>query len=164
MKHFLLLLCLVIFFAACNSTSENSPIDANIDSALASKNNGGREFDSSHLTLVGTFEGVLPCADCSGIKTELSLYQDIANADNNSYTLTETYLGGKLGDTTFSSNGKWDILRGLKGDDAAIVYFLNYDEPDESRYYLKKGDTSVIMLDKEQQLISSQLNYSLRKK
>ncbi|MBX2920604.1 MAG: copper resistance protein NlpE N-terminal domain-containing protein [Chitinophagaceae bacterium] len=160
MKNFFLFLCLIFFYAACNSTSENTPVDI----APALKNNGGRELDSSHLTFVGTFEGILPCVDCGGIKTELILYQDIANSENNSYTLKETYLGGKLGDTTFSSNGKWDILKGIKGDDAAIVYFLNYDEPDDSRYYLKKGDTTIIMLDKDQKLIEPPLNHILRRK
>ncbi|MGN6439857.1 MAG: copper resistance protein NlpE [Agriterribacter sp.] len=164
MKSFFPVLCLAFFYAACSNTSQNTPVTANIDSALALKNNGGREYDSSHLTLIGTFEGVLPCADCGGIKTELSLYQDIANAENNTYTLKETYLGNKLGDTTFNSNGKWDILKGMKGDDSAIVYFLNYDDPEESRYFLKKGDTTILMLDKEQHLIASELNYSLRKK
>ncbi|MBX3256937.1 MAG: copper resistance protein NlpE N-terminal domain-containing protein [Chitinophagaceae bacterium] len=164
MKKFFPLLSLIIFCIACSNTSENTPSDADINSALALKNNGGREYDSLQLTLVGTFEGTIPCADCGGIKTELILYQDIANAENNTYTLSETYLGGKLGDTTFTSNGKWDILKGMKGDDTATVYFLNYDEPDDSRYFLKKGDAAIIMLDKDQQLIESPLNYTLHRK
>lgn len=118
-------------------------------------------MDSVKTVLIGTFEGVLPCADCEGIKTELTLYQDAANSENNNYTLKETYLGNQTGDTSFNSTGKWDILRGIKGSADAIVYFLNYDEPEESRYFLKKSEDSLLMLDKEQQIIVSPLHYEL---
>lgn len=164
MKKILLPACIVLLFIACNSRPENSPGDLNIDSALAAKLNIPGEPDPSHSSLVGVYEGVLPCGDCGGIKTELTLYQDPANSDNNSYTLKETYLGGKTGDTSFTSNGKWDVLKGIKTDASAAVYFLNYDRPDDSRYFLKKGDTTILMLDKEQNIIQSSLNYTLRKK
>ena len=114
--------------------------------------------------LVGVFEGVLPCADCEGIRTELTLYQDVANADNNSYILKETYLGVNTGDTIFTSKGKWDVLKGTKADAGASVFFLNYDKPDESKYYLKEDDTTIVMLDKEQNKINTRLNYTLRKR
>ncbi|PVD54134.1 hypothetical protein DC498_01725 [Terrimonas sp.] len=164
MKKLLLPFFLIIVYTSCRSGSDNANADsAVIDSALAAKNRGGRELDSANAVLLGTFEGVIPCADCGGIKTELTLYQDAANSDNNSYTLKETYLGGKTGDTTFTSTGKWDILKGIKTDKEAVVYFLNYEEPDDSRYFLKQSDTAVLMLDKDQNIIASNLNYTLKR-
>ena len=160
MKHILLSLLVIVFYISCTDTEDKKVDSMAIDSALAAKK-GGREMDSVQTVLIGTFEGVLPCADCQGIKTELALYQDAANSENNTYTLKETYLGNQTGDTSFNSSGKWDILRGIKGDPNAEVYFLNYDEPEESRYFLKKSEDSIMMLDKEQQVISSSLRYDL---
>lgn len=161
MKRILLAFWIIFFYAACTGINENKTDNSAIDSALAAKNKGGRELDSVKTVLIGTFEGVLPCADCEGIKMELTLYQDAANSENNSYTLNETYLGNQTGDTSFSSTGKWDILRGIKGSPDAIVYFLNYDEPDDSRYFLKKSEDSLLMLDKDQQIVASPLHYEL---
>jgi copper homeostasis protein (lipoprotein) len=167
MKRILLPLLVIAIYIGCNNdTSHNAADTASIDSALAAKNKTGREMDSAKPVLIGVYEGIIPCADCDGIKTELSLFQDAANSENNSYTLRETYLNSKArtGDTTFSSTGKWDILRGIKGDQNATVYFLNYDEPNESRYFLRKSDNAIELLDKEQNIISSKLNYTLEKK
>lgn len=165
MKKLLLPLFLVIVYAGCKSGADQSNADSSlIDSALAGKNKGGRELDSASAVFIGSFEGVIPCADCGGIRTELTLYQDIANSDNNSYTLTETYLGGKTGDTTFTSSGKWDILKGMPSDKEATIYFLNYEEPDDARYFLKQSDSAVLMLDKDQKIIASNLNYLLKRK
>ncbi len=164
MKKLLLPFFIVVVYISCKSGSDNDNTNsAIIDSALAAKNKGGRELDSANAVLLGNFEGVLPCADCGGIKTELTLYQDIANSENNSYTLKETYLGGKTGDTTFTSSGKWDILKGTPTDKEAIVYFLNYEEPDEARYFLKQADTAVLVLDKDQKIVSPG-NYALRRR
>ena len=111
-----------MLFIACNSRPESNPAtNPNIDSALAVKTKIPGEPDATRL-LVGVFEGVLPCADCEGIRTELTLYQDVANADNNSYILKETYLGVNTGDTTFTSKGKWDVLKGTKADAGVYVF------------------------------------------
>ena len=73
------------------------------------------------------WEGLLPCADCDGIQTQLSL---LRNGDLRSYTLTETYLA-EDGDTRFVDGGHWqrdgNLLR-LRGDAGAIhVYALLAD-------------------------------------
>ena len=154
----------IMLFIACNSRPETSPAtNPDIDSALAVKTKIPGEPDATKM-LIGVYEGVLPCADCEGIKTELTLFQDVANAENNSYILKETYLGVNTGDTTFISKGKWDILKGIKTDKEAAVFFLNYDRPDESKYYLKEDEATIVMLDKEQNRIQSSLNYTLKKK
>lgn len=164
MKKILLPACVLLCFIACNSRPETTPSShPDIDSALAVKTRVPGEPDATRM-LIGVFEGVLPCADCEGIKTELTLYQDVANADNNNYILKETYMGINTGDTTFTSKGKWDIVKGMKTDKDASVFFLNYDSPDELKYFLKEDDATIVMLDKEQNKINSPLNYTLRKR
>ncbi len=162
-KEWLAVFALFVFVACNTSTQSPVPSSHDIDSALAVKTTIPGEPDATRM-LVGVFAGVLPCADCEGIKTELTLYQDVANADNNSYILVETYMGINTGDTSFTSKGKWDVLKGIKDDNEASVFFLNYDQPDESRYFLKKSDSAIVMLDKDQNIIASTLNYTLRKR
>jgi heat shock protein HslJ len=50
----------------------------------------------------GTYQGILPCADCEGIKTQLLLNKDL------SYVLKTSYIG--KGDSVFQTKGsfKWD--------------------------------------------------------
>lgn len=163
MKSLVFPFCLVVLFLiACNSRPQVN-VEPGDDSSYLLKHSG-RENDSSQLKLVGVYEGIFPCADCEGIKTQLTLYQDIGNAENNAYILKETYLTEKTGDTTFTVDGKWDILKGIKLNDSAIVYFLNYEDPDDARYFLKVDDDTIEMLDKEQQPIASQFRYILTRK
>ncbi len=161
MKNACAFIGLMLALIACNSRPAKDPLVQLADTTMQLK--GGREFDSSHLALVGRYEGVLPCADCGGIKTELTLYQDISNDENNVYVLKETYLTDNTGDTAFTSQGKWDVLKGVEGNDTATVFFLNYDEPEDARYFLQAG-TDILLLDKEQKVIESNLNYTLRRK
>jgi copper homeostasis protein (lipoprotein) len=70
------------------------------------------------------WQGLLPCADCDGSQTQLSL---LRSGDLRSYTLTETYLA-QDGDTRFIDNGRWrrdgQLLR-LNGDSGGVhVYAL----------------------------------------
>ena len=68
-----------------------------------------------------SFFGILPCADCPGIETQLDLLS------NGTYFLTQTYQDRPNG--TFSRMGLWDIdgdrliLHHTKDDD--LIYFAN---------------------------------------
>ncbi len=108
----------------------------------------------SQFRYVLQFKGTLPCPDCSGIKTELTLIND-----NLLYVMKETNLG--TSDTPRVTTGEWTTLRGYKKDDDAVVYWLNPEKKDE-RYYLKTGDSTILMLDKNEEIIQSQMNYSLK--
>src|SRR5262245_24060220 len=48
-----------------------------------------------------TFTGVLPCADCAGIRHELTLHSDQHSGQPLTYALVQTYLGTRDGDRTF---------------------------------------------------------------
>lgn len=51
------------------------------------------------------WQGVLPCADCEGIQTRLSLRRD---ADEAVFELRETYLGAAQGNE-FTTTGRWQL-------------------------------------------------------
>ncbi|MGF1683276.1 copper resistance protein NlpE [Photobacterium minamisatsumaniensis] len=70
----------------------------------------------------GTYTGVLPCADCEGIKTELVLQLD------GTFTLVEVYLGKEKGtfeqEGTFNWNAAGNTVSLVGGKDEAVQYFV----------------------------------------
>lgn len=88
-----------------------------------------------------TFSGVLLCADCPGIKTELVLTRKAAGWAEGTYRLTETYIDRGA---PFVSTGDWTTLRGDATDDDATVYELNPDDPKTARHFLRVGDDQAI--------------------
>lgn len=100
------------------------------------------------LDYQGTYEGVLPCADCEGIKTEVVLKKD-------TYTLSREYLGKKS--EPFKSEGsyKWDST-------GSIITLENETVPNK----YKVGENVLIHLDSAGNQITGDLaeNYKLKKK
>jgi copper homeostasis protein (lipoprotein) len=92
-----------------------------------------------------SYSGVLPCADCSGLKTSLFLDQD------GTYILQEEYQGGKEGDQVFASYGRW-----ARTADKLVLT----DSQGEKRYFHPK-DENLEMLDQSGEPITSTFNYTL---
>src|SRR5688572_2876414 len=61
---------------------------------------------------LGRFVGVLPCADCAGIRTQLRLFAAHGTGQPTRYQSNETYIATREGDRTFDRSGRWTILRG----------------------------------------------------
>jgi len=101
----------------------------------------GQGDDVAMEPLVLTFEGVLPCADCSGIRTTLVLTRKAAGWAEGTYRLTEVHIdrGGPIVTT-----GDWTTLRGSAMDDNDTVYELNPDQADQARHFLRVGDDRAI--------------------
>jgi uncharacterized lipoprotein NlpE involved in copper resistance len=118
---------------------------------------------ADNITLVGRYAGTLPCADCSGIQTELVLYRRGPHGDPVRYELRETYLGTRDGDRGFTSRGEWRILRGSASDPDATVYQLVTDRPGEFSNWLWVSERELRKLDASQGDIRSTLNYTLRR-
>ena len=97
----------------------------------------------------GTFEGTLPCADCSGIKTELVISED------GKFKLTETYMAKK--EKQFVSEG--EIVRGEGGR------FSLTDKDGTVRQY-ELTDNTIAVLDAEGKKAEGELadKYILTKK
>lgn len=86
---------------ACSKPTQNVELNtATTEAQVASST----KINSAHNALdwAGDYQSTLPCADCEGIKTQLSL-----NVDS-TYTMTETYLG-KSDDHPFKSSGKFSF-------------------------------------------------------
>lgn len=104
------------------------------------------------------FSGQLPCADCAGIYTELTLIPD-----SMTYRMKETYLNTGQGDQTFFSTGTYAINRGTTQDTGATVYQLNPGDQENGRAYKNINDSAIQALDRNLDEINSSLNYFLVK-
>lgn len=98
--------------------------------------------------VAGLYEGVIPAADCPGIKIELML------RDNGRYTMNSEYLER---DMSFSESGNYSV----SGD---TVSFVATDENMFSYRFLKSG-SDLRMLDTDGNTIDGVLkdNYTLTK-
>lgn len=99
--------------------------------------------------LAGTYEGTLPCADCEGIRTSLTLDA------GGTYTLQREYLG-KADRKPVRDEGRWQA-------DSTGVTLLGNTAVDNTRYRATDART-LKMLGRDGREIESKLNYSLVKK
>ena len=90
--HYVFFLFVLLTQVSCksNKTAQNSETKPIADNSMTS------------VDWVGIYQGILPCADCEGIKTQIVLNQDF------SYVLETQYLGTDK--KTFKSKGnfKWN--------------------------------------------------------
>lgn len=128
-------------------------------SFLSCKNNSSSHNDNKNQTVIvdetrnstdyeGVYTGTMPCADCSGIYTEITL-------KGNEYTMKTVYEG-KEGDNTFESKGNYTW-----NNDKTVITLGN-DRGE--RYKVKKG--RLIALDMDGNVITGDLadSYILHKK
>ena len=106
-----------------------------------------------------SYKGILPCADCSGVLTELVL-----NKDSMFYTMQETYLGTNDGDRAFQSTGKFTAIPAVENSNDVIIYKLVPDKNGSPRFFKALGDAGLRLLDKDQKEISGSRNYVLVRK
>ena len=106
------------------------------------------------------YEGSLPCADCSEIKTRLEILIDYNNPEP-PFILKQAYIGSKDEDKTSITHGVYGTLKETYRDNDATVYELNPDKPKETMYFLRVNDDTLKMLNREIKEIKSELNYNL---
>jgi predicted secreted protein len=94
---------------------------------------------------IGTFAGVVPCADCAGILTELHLYAEQGRPTN--YELMETYMGTRDGDRSIGTAGRWTSFRGSAADSGATVVQIDLGRIDALRNFQRIGDDELRLLD-----------------
>jgi copper homeostasis protein (lipoprotein) len=115
----------------------------------------------SPMQLVGQYRGVLPCADCPGIDTTLSL---LANSPNDvahaRYVLKSSY---QERNNTFTETGTWTIVHGTPDNPAATVYQLKPENGGQPTNFLRVSDNEILQLDSERRRVDSKLNFSLKK-
>jgi hypothetical protein len=128
---------------------------------LALAGSAAHGADDNPGYLVGKFAGVLPCADCRGIRTELTLYRASRHGLPTGYTLRETYLGTRDGDKAFDSRGQWYVLRGSAANPDATVYQLAPEPAGEERHFLKAGENKLRLLTRDLAELPSAMPHSL---
>jgi uncharacterized lipoprotein NlpE involved in copper resistance len=105
------------------------------------------ETKSSMKNLVGTFSGLIPCADCPGIEVTLSFNPDSSFFESMIY---------QERNSSFKDSGQW--FRDGK--------ILKVNEQATSRYFLIKSDSTISWLDGDKKEIEGPLkeHYILKKK
>ncbi|HFZ8995133.1 TPA: envelope stress response activation lipoprotein NlpE [Citrobacter freundii] len=93
-----------------------------------------------------SWRGVLPCADCAGIETDLFLEKD------GTWVMNERYQGAREEPSSFASYGTW-----ARTADRLVLT----DSKGEKSYYRVKGE-ALEMLDRDGNPIVSQFNYTLQ--
>ncbi len=143
MRILALLLLTVCLVSSCEPKKTNR-----------SSSKEAKVVDSDHtsekaLDWHGIYEGVLPCADCEGMKTRLTLRPD------HSYSLLVTYLGKEAEPFQYEGSFAW-------ASDGSSLY-LNDVTEGPNRYFL--GEGFVAQLDLEGQRITGELGerYVLQK-
>ncbi len=101
------------------------------------------------LDYLGTYKGVLPCADCPGIETEIVLNKDETYVKKTKYLEKGDKVFEELGDFTWLEDGNTLSLEGI--DTAPTLYFVS--------------ENKLIALDQEGNKIEGDLakNYELIK-
>jgi copper homeostasis protein (lipoprotein) len=112
---------------------------------------------------VTRYWGILPCADCAGIRHELVLTQDPKTGEPQTYDLVETYLGSMSndGERAVNSRGKWSIAKGGPDDAMTIVRLDGGGKREAAKSFERVSETELRLLDREQKRIESSHPLSL---
>ena len=143
----------VVVFSACNHNQGN--VELVVDTVAVKQEPA---MPDTMPVKIMSYKGILPCTDCSGVLTELTL-----NKDSLTYTLSETYQGTNDGDRAFQSNGTFSIIPSVINSEDVIVYKLT-PQSGNPRFFKALGDSGLRMLDKDQKEISGSRNYVLVRK
>jgi len=157
-KLALLTLIAIITFAACtNSTELSVKNDSNEtvkDILLDTLTKDTFKVDGSNaqnsLDVNGKYTGVVPCADCEGIETQVELFDE-------TYNLTRKYLGKETKKETVVKDGHWKWVDGFTIELTEIK-----DAP--NKFFV--GENKLIQLDMDGKKIEGNLavKYELTKK
>lgn len=109
------------------------------------------------------FEGVLPAADCPGIRYELCIRSREHSGDG-SFRLDMTYLEAEDGkDVTYSYSGSRNTQRGIPGNNDATVWQLVADDGSVFNFLYDAGKQSLTLLSGSFEPVDSDLNYTLER-
>ncbi|GAB3013033.1 hypothetical protein GCM10027284_35830 [Cyclobacterium sediminis] len=146
---------LALFAFACDSPSEEKKYDGE------PTDNNTKEIvlESTGSTWMN-YSGVLPCADCSGIKTDLKLENSPEKIER-SFELSETYLETKDGDRNYKTTGLYEVIYGLEDNPGAMAIRLLDDNNLPFKSFQQEKNGKLTLLDQEEKPIRSKLNYSL---
>lgn len=101
------------------------------------------------------FKGKLPCADCSGIESTLTIYP------GGTYLRQDLYLGKAV--KPFVEFGKWSTRNGAENDPRALVYQFKAQGSQVAQNYLLFSQDQLKPLDDKLKLIDAPFDLSLKR-
>lgn len=110
---FFLSILILINWSCCNQSKPSQQVDGSIIAEKMSPDTAHSSENS--LDWAGTYKGILPCADCEGIETELTLNKNLT------FVILTNYLGKadskffeEKGSFSWNENGSKIILLGIE--------------------------------------------------
>ena len=97
----------------------------------------------------GPYVGTLPCADCAGIRTTLTLHSMGEGGLPIAYRMTRTWLGTPAGERSEEQLGPWMRLR---QDDGELIRIEPYSDA-RRQSFRRLGPDELVLLDRGEQLI-----------
>ncbi len=121
--------------------------------------------DLTGPVVIGRYVGTLPCADCSGIREELTLYARSATRSasdmvDTAYLLRRDYDVGPNRSHLFVETGAWQVVHGTPGDAQATIYRL-HTPGSESLQDFKVEGAKLVPLDAQGVPIASPASMDL---
>lgn len=143
----------LLLLAGCDNTTPGKvPTNKPAADAVTASAAGPAPADSEHnarssLDWAGTYQGMLPCADCEGISTTVLLAAD------GSYQLNQVYIGKSAQE--FNSSGKFNW------NEVGNTILLEAEQP--VQFFV--AENQLFMLDQQGKRIEGELaaRYSLQK-
>ncbi len=142
-------LFIISIFFICSMAAKGQQIPSAIEKKL--------------VDLPGTYIGKMPCADCSGIETTLTLQCD-SLCRGGRYMRIDKYLNTKNGDQSNKIKGRWGLVDQNNLTEHSIVFIALYveDTAKVGVYELKK-DGNLLPVDKDMHKIEAKMDITLKK-
>lgn len=143
-KKFLLSVAIMMALASCTGSQKKSVVEGQDSVAVVTSVNNALSVD-----YCGTYEGILPCADCDGIKTTLKINNDAT------YDLKSEYLKKKS--AVFTESGTYRVI-------SDKIIELTTPSSGDKTYY-KILDKAIALSDNEGTIAQGELaeDYILKK-
>ncbi|MFC4873706.1 copper resistance protein NlpE N-terminal domain-containing protein [Negadavirga shengliensis] len=108
-----------------------------------------------------TYEGTVPCADCSGKHLQLKL-ENSPDKKERAYELTETYLDTKDGDRKYTTKGIYQVHYGTEDEPSLMVIRLIDEDQQLFISFSQEANGSLQLLSQEEKKMVPTSNHTLK--
>lgn len=119
----------------------------------------GASLAAEELRLGQPYTGLLPCADCGGIRTRISFHR--LPDGSLGYRAEETYLATRDGEQRITTLGRAEELGGTRANPWARRVRIDPQFPDSRRHFLVLSPSVIEMVGANGERASSRLDYKL---
>lgn len=109
-------------------------------------------------TITKIYFGVLPCSECAGVETALSLSNAKENAANGTFVITKTYLESDR--QTVEYSGTWSFSES-ENENSNNIFALTLDDGTQEMYEQVDLET-LVLLDENGLQVQDGENYTLK--